>query len=82
MVLALAFELLDGHYLFGNPWNQLLDDYDVLRGRIWILVLVTTAIAPQGLPTLPAECRLNVRVNPFAPYRAHKLAKYPNAESS
>jgi hypothetical protein len=46
VVLTLAFELLAGHYLFGAPWSRLLADYDVLRGRIWVLVLVATAAAP------------------------------------
>ena len=46
VALTLAFEFLAGHYLFGTPWNQLLADYNVLRGRIWALALVTTAIAP------------------------------------
>jgi hypothetical protein len=61
--LTLAFEFLAGHYLFGNPWARLLEDYNILGGRIWILVLITTAIAPwvcayaRGLfasaPTMP-----------------------------
>jgi len=46
LVLTLAFEFLAGHYVFGNPWSRLWTDYDVLRGRIWILVLVTTLVAP------------------------------------
>jgi hypothetical protein len=46
LVLTLGFEFLAGHYLFGNPWNQLRADYDVLRGRIWILVLLATFVAP------------------------------------
>jgi len=46
LVLTLGFEFLAGHYLFGNPWNQLWADYDVLHGRIWILVLLATFVAP------------------------------------
>jgi hypothetical protein len=46
VALTLAFEFLAGHFLFGNAWSQLLEDYNVLRGRIWILVLITTALAP------------------------------------
>jgi hypothetical protein len=46
VALTLAFEFLAGHYLFGTPWVVLLEDYHVLRGRIWILVLLVTAIAP------------------------------------
>ena len=46
LVLVLAFEFLAGHYLFGNPWEQLLADYNVFEGRIWPLVLVATFFAP------------------------------------
>jgi hypothetical protein len=45
--LTLAFEFLAGHYLFDEPWPRLLEDYDLSRGRIWVLVLVTTAVAPR-----------------------------------
>ena len=46
LALTLAFELLAGHYVLAAPWSRLLADYNVLRGRIWILVLVTTVTAP------------------------------------
>ena len=46
VTLTLAFEFLAGHYLFGRPWDVLLEDYDITRGRIWILALVTTFLAP------------------------------------
>jgi hypothetical protein len=44
--LTLAFELLAGHYLFGRSWTVLLADYDLAAGRLWILVLTTTLLAP------------------------------------
>jgi hypothetical protein len=47
VALTLAFEFLGGHYLFHNPWSRLLEDYNVLRGRIWVLVLMTTFVAPR-----------------------------------
>jgi hypothetical protein len=46
LALTLAFELLAGHYLFRAPWSRLLADYNILRGRIWIVVLITTVAAP------------------------------------
>jgi hypothetical protein len=46
LALTLAFEFLVGHYGFGKPWSELLADYDIRRGRIWILVLVATLVAP------------------------------------
>lgn len=44
--LTLAFEFLAGHFVFHRPWPVLLADYDLSRGRIWILVLVVTFLAP------------------------------------
>jgi hypothetical protein len=46
LALTLAFEFLAGHYVFRTPWKELLADYDVLSGRIWVLVLVTMTLAP------------------------------------
>jgi hypothetical protein len=46
LTLTLAFEFLVGHYVFGNPWSRLLADYNVAAGRIWVLVLMTTVVAP------------------------------------
>ncbi|HUR95119.1 MAG TPA: hypothetical protein VMY76_11080 [Gemmatimonadales bacterium] len=59
LALTLAFELLAGHYGFGKPWAELLADYDLSRGRIWILALLVTLGAPmwaawrRGLPNEP-----------------------------
>jgi TRAP-type mannitol/chloroaromatic compound transport system permease small subunit len=44
--LTVAFEFLAGHYLFGTSWEKIIADYNIARGRIWILVLVTTLISP------------------------------------
>jgi hypothetical protein len=59
VTLTLAFEFLAGHYVFGTPWRQLLADYNIFRGRIWALVLVTTATAPwlaaHGRGLLPPQ---------------------------
>jgi len=32
VALTLGFEFLAGHFLFGDPWSQLLEDYNVFRG--------------------------------------------------
>jgi hypothetical protein len=52
LVLTLAFEFLAGHYLFGVPWERLLAEYNVTRGRLWILVPLTTLLAPLAVHTL------------------------------
>jgi hypothetical protein len=46
LVLTVAFEFLGGHYLFGDPWEDLLAAYNVAQGRIWFLVLIATWLAP------------------------------------
>ncbi len=46
LVLTLLFEFGAGHYLFKNPWEKLFLEYNILEGRIWILVLLTTMFAP------------------------------------
>ena len=44
--LTLAFEFLFGHYVMGHPWNKLFHDYNLLKGRIWVVVLIWITIAP------------------------------------
>lgn len=46
LAATLAFEFLAGHYLFGNPWKKILHDYDVKRGRVWVLVPICTLMGP------------------------------------
>jgi hypothetical protein len=45
--LTVTFEFLGGHFLFGQPWQRLLADYDLLDGQVWVLVLAVTALAPR-----------------------------------
>jgi hypothetical protein len=44
--LTIAFEFLAGHFVFGRPWDELLADYNLLAGRIWLMVLVVTLMTP------------------------------------
>ncbi len=46
LALTVMFEFGFGHFVMGNTWDALLADYNVLEGRIWILVLVTELLAP------------------------------------
>lgn len=47
--MTLAFEFGFGHYVAGTSWEALLENYDVLHGRIWVLVLVVLLLAPLVL---------------------------------
>lgn len=46
LVMTVIFEFIFGHYVFGNPWSKLLHDYNILQGRVWILILIWVTIAP------------------------------------
>lgn len=46
LAMTLGFEFGAGHFLFKKPWSELLQDYDLSRGRIWVLVPFVTALAP------------------------------------
>ncbi|HZW38805.1 MAG TPA: hypothetical protein VFF33_05855 [Ignavibacteriaceae bacterium] len=45
-LMTITFEFLFGHYVFGNSWQKLFADYNLLAGRIWILVLLSALTAP------------------------------------
>jgi len=46
LVLTIAFEFLFGHYVMKNEWSRLLHDYNILKGRLWLLVLIWIITAP------------------------------------
>jgi hypothetical protein len=46
LTLTLAFEFLFGHFVAKNSWEKLLIDYNIFKGRLWILILIWTAIVP------------------------------------
>lgn len=45
LVLTLCFEFGFGRYR-GNSWETLLEDYHLLKGRLWVLVPIWVSIAP------------------------------------
>jgi hypothetical protein len=46
VMATLLFEFLFGHDVDGAPWSRLVADYNVLRGRLWILVPLTLLFVP------------------------------------
>lgn len=46
VVMTVVFEFIFGHYIMKHPWSKLLHDYNLLEGRVWLLVLIWTAIGP------------------------------------
>lgn len=46
MALTIAFEFLFFHFVGGHSWSALLANYNILAGRVWVLVLLWIAVAP------------------------------------
>jgi hypothetical protein len=46
LAMTVTFEFVGGHYLFRTRWSTLLADYNILEGRLWIVVLIATLVAP------------------------------------
>jgi hypothetical protein len=46
LLLTVAFEFSFGHYVGRHSWGKLLQDYNVLAGRLWVLVLLGVALLP------------------------------------
>jgi len=46
VLMTITFEFVAGDYLFGASWDELLAQYDVSRGEMWVLVPITMLMAP------------------------------------
>ena len=44
--MTVAFEFLFGHYVVKRSWRDLLHDYNLFAGRVWLVVLVWVTLAP------------------------------------
>jgi hypothetical protein len=44
--IPVAFEFLFGHYVAKRSWRELLRDYNLFAGRVWLVVLAWVTIAP------------------------------------
>jgi hypothetical protein len=45
-VMTVAFEFLFGHYVDGQPWPTLFHDYNILAGRVWVIILIAAFVGP------------------------------------
>jgi hypothetical protein len=46
LVLTVTFELFMGLVLADRPLPQVLHDYNVMAGRVWVLFLIWLTVAP------------------------------------
>jgi hypothetical protein len=46
LVLTMAFEFFFGRFVMHHTWAYLLNDYNVVRGRLWAVFLLWLTLAP------------------------------------
>ena len=46
MAMTVAFELGFFRFGMGEPWERLIQDYNIFRGRFWLLVLIVQLVTP------------------------------------
>ena len=62
--MTVAFELGFGHWVDGDSWSELLENYDVSAGKVWVLVPAAMFAGPElarrlAAPTGRRAPRLN-----------------------
>lgn len=53
--MTVAFEFGFGHWVDGESWSALLENYDVTAGRVWILVPAVMGTGPELARRLARE---------------------------
>ncbi len=46
ILFTVVFEFLFGHYVMGNTWGRLLQDYNLMEGRVWIVFILNLLASP------------------------------------
>ena len=49
LIMTICFEFIFGHYIMGHSWSKLLHDYNIIQGRLWVVVLIWTLLAPYTI---------------------------------
>jgi hypothetical protein len=55
VLLSVVFEFGFGHYVEGDSWSDLLENYDVTEGNLWLLILLWTAAGPAIIRATAAK---------------------------
>ena len=59
VALTIVFEFGFGHYVDGDSWEDLVNNYDVTEGNLWILILLWIGVGPATLRALNATQSVN-----------------------
>ena len=52
VIMTVPFEFALGRIVTGASWDKLLFDYNILEGRIWIMLLIAELATPFGIKQL------------------------------
>ena len=52
LVLTILFEFGFGHYVPGKSWPELIQNYNLGKGRVWSLVVLWMGVAPTVIREL------------------------------
>ena len=52
LLMTLAFEFGVGRFVSHRTWTELLADYNVFKGRVWVAVPIITFLAPWWMARL------------------------------
>ncbi len=56
LALTVASEFVFGRFVMHRPWSRLLSDYNVLKGRMWVVFLIWLTL--RAICVLPFSLRL------------------------
>lgn len=45
-VATVAFEFLFFHYVGGEPWSALIEQYHIHKGNLWLLIILSVLLMP------------------------------------
>jgi hypothetical protein len=59
VALTVVFEFGFGHYVDGDSWEELLSNYDVTEGNLWLLILAWIGTGPAAIHALSVPSGLH-----------------------
>lgn len=54
--MTVVFEFGFGHWAQGDSWSELLENYKVAEGRVWVLVPLSMLMGPEIARELAVRC--------------------------
>jgi len=60
--MTLIFEILFGHYMLGKSWSSILQVFSIMKGNLFIMVLVVSLISPILVAKLKEYCEAKQNV--------------------